>query len=899
MWRDVWYDVRYRVRAFIHRDAAECDLDAEIEDHLAREAEALERSGLSPADARRQARLAFGGLEGTRERTRDAWGTSVLDSVVQDVRYAVRGLSARPAFSLGITLTLALGIGANAAMLGIVDRLLFRPPPYLNDTDLVHRVYLSRRSRGTETFQRSTSIGRLLDIARGTKSFSSIAAVATQRRATGDGVATREVPVTGASAAYFALFDVHPVIGRLFDEPDDRLPQGSPVAVLGYGYWTAAFGARADVIGQALRIGGTRFTIIGVAPKDFVGLEEGAAPAAFVPFAAFVWDARPEDHTADYHWQFLQIVAKRKPGVTVDTATADLSAAIERSWIAEGRSHADRIAARPGGVLGPVQLERGPMARPEAHVAVWIGGVATIVFLIACANVANLLLVRTVARRRELAMRLALGASFARLTRQLCIESALLSMAGAAGSLLVASGVAAFVSAQFLPADAPAAAPLQARTVAITLFTTLIAAMAVSVAPTGLARRTDLVKPLGAGGRTTDARGSRTRTGLLVAQVSLSVLLLIGAGLFVRSLQQARDVHLGYDVEPVIVINEYRRGDQRQPGSAWIDVERRLAEAAARLPGVVAASPVATVPFWGFESRPLSIDGTSEQEVNALGEFYLQAGTADYFRTVGTRLVRGRGFEPSDTSAAPPVVVVSSAMARVLWPGREAIGQCLYIHAGPARPTCRTVVGLVEDVRAESLEGTREFMYYVPLAQYPNPTGMLLVRVAGRGADFAETVRRGVQSVMPPDAYVTAVPFEDMLAPQVRSWELGATMFVAFGALALIVAAVGLYSVVAYGIAQRTRELAVRVALGAAPADVLRLIFRGGLRPVVGSIVIGCGAAAIAARAAASLLFRVSPTDPVVYGGVGGVMLVVAAIAVYLPARVAARTSPNEALRAD
>jgi putative ABC transport system permease protein len=305
------------------------------------------------------------------------------------------------------------------------------------------------------------------------------------------------------------------------------------------------------------------------------------------------------------------------------------------------------------------------------------------------------------------------------------------------------------------------------------------------------------------------------------------------------------------------------------------------------------------VPFWGFEGHPLSIDGTSEQEVNALGEFYLQAGTADYFRTVGTRLVRGRGIGPSDTGASPPVVVVSSAMARVLWPGREAIGQCLYIHAGPAPPACRTVVGLVEDVRAESLEGTREFMYYVPLAQYSNPTGMLLVRVAGRGADFAETVRRGVQSVMPPDAYVTAVPFEDLLAPQVRSWELGAAMFVAFGALAVIVAAIGLYSVVAYGIAQRTPEIAVRVALGATPAHVLRLIFGGGLRPVVVSILIGCGAAAVAARGAASMLFRVSPADPVVYGTVGGVMLAVAILAMYVPARVAARTEPNDALRAE
>jgi predicted permease len=386
---------------------------------------------------------------------------------------------------------------------------------------------------------------------------------------------------------------------------------------------------------------------------------------------------------------------------------------------------------------------------------------------------------------------------------------------------------------------------------------------------------------------------------LLVAQVSLSVLLLVGAGLFVRSLQQARGVRLGFDVDPIVVVSEHRRGDQRAPGAAWIELERRLADTAGRLPGVVAATPVTTVPFWGFEGRPLSTDTLDEDDVEALGAFYLQAGSADYFRTVGTRVIRGRGFSPSDTGTAPPVVIVSSTMARALWPGRDAMGQCLHIHVDAVRPPCRTVVGVAEDVRAYSLEGSPEFMYYVPLAQYPGPTGMLLVRVAGHAADVAESVRRGLQPVMPADAYVTALPFEEMLAPPMRSWQLGATMFVAFGLLALVVAAVGLYSVVAYGVAQRTRELAVRVALGATPADVLRLIVAGGLKPVVASILAGCVAAAIAARVAASMFFRVSPTDPGVYGGVGVVMLVVAAVAMYVPARGAASRGPSDALRAD
>jgi predicted permease len=898
MWRELWYDVRYRVRALLRRDDQDRDLEAEFQDHLAREADALARSGLSPADARRQAVLSFGGLEGTRERTREAWGTALVDSIIQDVRYAVRGLAARPAFSLGITLTLALGIGANAAMLGTVDRLLFRPPAYLQDVDLVHRVYLSWRSRGAERLQQSTSIGRFLDIQRGTRAFSSIAAVATQRRAVGDGTAIRELPVTGASAAYFDLFDVQPVIGRLFDASDDRLPRGAPVAVLSYAYWTAALGARTDVIGQVLRIGGTPFTIIGVAPKGFVGLEEQSAPAIFVPFAAFVWDARPEDHTTDYHWQFLEIVAKRRADVTIEAATSDLSVAVDRSWTMD-RSDTERAEARPRGLLGPVQVDRGPMARPEAHVAIWVGGVAAIVFLISCANVANLLLVRTLARRRDLAMRLALGATVARLARQLSIESSLLAAAGALGSMLVAAAVTTFVSARFLSPGGPAATTVNARSIAITLLTTVLAAIAVSAAPASLARRLNLMQPLGSGGRTTESGSHRTRTGLLVAQVSLSVLLLIGAGLFVRSLQQARGVRLGFDVDPVVVVSEHRRGDQRSPGAAWIELERRLAETAAHLPGVVAATPVTTVPFWGFEGRALSTDALDEDQVDALGAFYLQAGSADYFRTLGTRVIRGRGFSTSDTGTAPPVVIVSSAMARALWPGQDAVGRCLYVHVDSVRPPCRTVVGLAEDVRAHSLEGSPEFMYYVPLAQYPGPTGMLLVRVAGHAADVTERVRRGLQPVMPADAYVTALPLEEMLASPMRSWQLGATMFVAFGLLALLVAAVGLYSVVAYGVAQRTREIAVRVALGATPADVLRLVVTGGLKPVVLSILAGCVTAAIGARVAASMFFRVSPTDPGVYGSVGVVMLVVATVAMYVPARGAAARGPTEALRGE
>jgi predicted permease len=901
MLRDLWNDLGYRVRALLRRGDVERELRAELADHLSREAARLEGEGVSPAEARRQARLTFGGIEDIKARSREARGTAFIESLVLDVRYAIRGLRARPAFAFGVAFTLALGIGANAAMFGIVDRLLFRAPAYLKDVDRVHHVYFAQMYRGSEVVQGYMSIGNYLDVARETSSFQTMAAWATQRRAVGDGASTKELLVTGASAGYIGMFDAQPVVGRWFGEPDDRFPTGTPVAVLGYTYWQVAFGGSAGVLGQTLEIGATPFTIVGVAPKDFTGMDSDVVPAVYVPLAAFVWDSRPEDHVADYHWHFLQLVAKRKSDVAASAATDDLTAALNRSWIKGGRSEADRAASKPRALLGPVQVERGPLARPDSQVAAWVGGVAAIVLLIACANVANLLLARAVTRGREIAMRLALGVSFARLTRQLLVESALLACVGGTGALLVAQGIGVIVSARTLSADAPPPALADPRIVAIILLTTALAALVVGMTPVLYARRTSLVQALGGGNRHTDARASRTRTWLLAAQLSLSVALLIGAGLFVRSFQQARGLHLGYDVDPIVVVSEHRRGPQGPPGAGWVALEARLTEAAARLPGAVSASPAASVPFWGFEGRGLSTDAKSTEDTDALGNFILQAGTPDYFQTMGTRIVRGRGFASTDRADSPRVVVVSEAMTRALWPGRDPIGQCLYIHRGSGRGPCHTVVGIAEDTHAQELSEAREFMYYLPITQYDdnNPTGTVLVRVSGHAEDFVETVRQGLQPLMPGDGYVTVVPFSNMLAGPLRSWRLGATMFVAFGVLALIVASVGLYSVVAYGVAQRTREIAIRLALGATRQSVLGLVLRGGLKPVVASVAIGCAVALAAARWMAPLLFHVSPRDPLVYATVAGALIVVAVIAMCFPARAATRVDPNSVLRAE
>ena len=897
MLAELWSDLRYRVRALFRRGDMDRELETELEFHLAREAEEYERQGVPAAEARRRARLAFGGVERVKEESRDVRGTALLESVMQDARYALRGLRAKPVFAAGVGLTLALGIGANATMFGVVDRLLFRPPPYLRDGDRVHRVYLVETYARTEYTERSTSVARYLDLRRWTHDFSSVAAFATWHIAVGSGDATRELPVMGASAAYLRLFDAPPALGRFFAADEDRLPTGSPVAVLGYAYWQAAFGGRRDVLGRVLQIGRTSFTIIGVAPQGFVGLGDDDVPAVYVPFAAFTWNARPEDHSADYHWEWLEIAAKRAPGVTLPAATADLTAALERSWTAQ-RSADPRTSpvasARPRAVLGPLRVQRGPQSDAAARVAIWVAGVAIIVLLIACANVANLLLARAVTRRREIAMRLALGVSRGRLVRQLLTETLVLSVLGGVGGLAVAQWGGSLIRRLFLPADVTATVLADGRTIAMTVLATLTAALATGLVPAAQALRADVARSLGAGARDTDARASRTRTLLLALQATLSVILLVGAGLFVRSLERVRALRLGFDVDPVLVVTLNKRGVQLSDVQQ-IALEQRLSEAAPTLPGVAGATPVPTVPYWAYEGRSLFVAGIDS--VDVLGNFVMQAGNPDYFRIMGTHILRGRGFVAADRAGAAPVVVVSEGMGRALWPGQDPLGKCIRINADTA--PCTTVVGVAEDARTRSLSRPHVYTYYVPIAQFPDPTGMLLVRVVGRAEDHAESVRRGLQRLMPGAAYVTAVPFRGMVDPNMRSWQLGATMFVSFGGLALALAGIGLYSVIAYGVAQRRREIGIRLALGASRGNVLGLVVRGGLRLVVSGILLGGIVAMLVAKRVEPLLFHESATDPTVYAGVAGLLLLVALVATWVPAVAATRVDPNVTLRAD
>ncbi|HMA42521.1 MAG TPA: ABC transporter permease [Gemmatimonadales bacterium] len=825
--------------------------------------------------------------------------------ILEDLRYAVRGLKARPGFTAAVVLTLALGIGANTAMFSVVDRLLFRPPPLLRDPGLVHRVYLARSYRGEEFTGDGVQYARYVDLTNETRSFARTATFTDRSLAIGEGTDSREMQVGAVSAGFFGFFDAPPALGRYFIASEDAPPSGTAVAVLGYGFWQTRYGGRRDALGQTLRIGATLYTVIGVAPRGFAGLWPGRPPAAYIPITALGAEMaanlhlRGETWWTTYHWTWASMLVQRKPGVSLETANADLTTAYQKSYTTQAAA-ADRggmtpiAIARPHAIAASVLSERGPNQSSETKVATWITGVALVVWLIACANVANLLLARALRRRREIAVRLALGVSRGRLATQLLTESLLLALVGGAVGVLVAQWGGAVLRSALLRDMAGAGVVTDPRTLLFTGAAALIAGFLTGLAPILQTRHADLTQDLKAGEREGAVHRSRMRATLLVLQGALSVVLLVGAGLFVRSLRKVQHVHLGYDADSVLFVDLQMRG-MRLDSAQSVSLRQRLLAETQTIPGVSHASHQVTLPFWSTWNTDLHVAGIDS--VERLGEFDLNAVSGDYFSTMGTRLLRGRGITDQDVAGGPRVMVVSEAMARALWPGREPLGACVRVGADTA--PCTSVVGIAENIRSRSLGQDPEFFYYLSSAQHSPEMGGLFVRVRGAGTRFKETVRRRLQPLMPGASYVTVTPLTDVLGGQTGSWRLGATMFTLFGILALVLAAIGLYSVIAYNVAQRTHELGVRSALGAQLGDLVRLVLTEGMRLALVGVVLGCVIAFVVGRWAQPLLFEQSARDPAVFAAVAAVLLGVAAMASYIPARRAGRVDPIRALRSE
>jgi putative ABC transport system permease protein len=814
-----------------------------------------------------------------------------VTGLLRDIRYALRALVRAPAFTAGVVVTLALGIGVNAAMFGVVDLLFLRPPAGVRDAARIRRVY-TRRTIGAMGTYTGSSVGypTYLDLRGGPTGFEALAAVTDREMSLGRGGEAQKVQAGLVSYTYFPLLGVQPALGRVFGEADDT-PGVEHTAVLSYGYWKRRFAGDSSVIGRALPMGRGSYTVIGVAPEGFAGINLQPVDL-WVPIRAAADEVVGPDGLTSRGWIWMSIIGKLKPGVSPEAVAAQATVLYRRGAMEHQKS--DSLSTV---VLGPIQSARGPEAGSDTKVSAWVAGVALVVLLIACANVANLLLARGVARRRELAVRAGLGAGRGGLVRLLLSESLVLAALGGAAGLLLAvwgGGAARSLLIPNLPADVPLLDP---RILGFTAVAVVLTAVLTGSVPALLSSRTDLAEALKSGARGATAHGGRTRGALLVLQVALTLVLLVGAGLFVRSLRNVQHLDLGFDTRRVYEVQM----DLDAAGLSKTDVEatwRRALERVQRLPMVEHAAATAMMYGWGW-GTDLRVEGFDSIPQLRGGGPYVNTVTGDFFATMGTRLLEGRALNDLDRAGGEPVAVVNETFARTLWQRRSPLGKCLYVGDSTMN-SCRRIVGVVATAHRGGVLEPATMQYFLPADQYPGGGGFhgLVVRARGDGAGLVQAVQREMHGM-------GALPFADVrsladrIAPEYRSWELGASAFTAFGVLALVIASMGIFAIISYTVSQRTQEIGIRMALGAEASQVARMVLGQGLRAALAGIVVGGAGAWALGRGVASLLFEVKPSDPSVFGAMAVALVGVATLAAWLPARRAARVDPMVALRSE
>jgi len=833
-------------------------------------------------------------------------------TLLTDFRYSLRTFRREPTFVAGIVLTFGLVIGTNAAMFGLVRRLMLAPPPGVQDAERVVRAATTLTADDGSIFtMESTSYPTFRDLAALNRAFDAVAAVSADSVTTGEGADLAEVPAIKASGLYFAVLGVRAAAGRLFGPSDDALPNGNDVVVLSHAFWQRRFAGEASAVGQQLVVDGQRLTIIGVTPRGFNGTD--LAPVdLFVPLTTAMRN-RGAGWWSDPRIRMVSIVAHLRQGVAVTEAEA-LALQTLRETLPPGGT--DRLTAVP---LESVMPGRAARTTAQARIALWLAGVSAVVLLIATANVGTLLLLRAAKHRREAAVRLSLGARLMHLARQSVVESLLLSLAGCVLGLLLAHWIGDIVRVTLLPNVAAMTEFIELKVLVASVAVACAAGLLASLGPIAQLSRRNLSLELRAGG----GYGASGRTvyqhALVALQVTMSMVLLIAAGLFVRSLERVQSQDLGFSTAHLLHITF----DFREP-TPGPEHDRALAEAAQRIAsvrGVTAATVVQGMPFSSHNIPPIHVPGYAMPSPAAQQLPIMYAATPAYLDMMGITLREGRLFTRGDTAGTPLVVLVNETMARTMWPHRSAIGGCVQAGhvADPALGDpmsaaaflpCRTVVGVVRDSRARSLrtEGNeaRLMQYYVPLGQAPSAPFPnipeyhgILIRTAGEPERWVTPIQRIIQSTSSRPVYARVSPYQTLIDPQLRSWRLGATLFSAFGLLALTIAAVGLFAVVSYLVTQRAREIGVRLALGGSTAGVAGLVVRDAVKMAAVGGASGIAIAVVVAPLVQSMLFETSAREPVVLIAAAAVLLVVTVSAAAVPAWRAGRVSPMIVMRAD
>ncbi len=811
-----------------------------------------------------------------------------MDVVYQDVRFALRMLRKTPGVAAAAVVALALGIGANTAIFSVVDGVLLRPLPYHD----ARALYVLRGAfAGLERADVPISYPEFKDILAGNHTLAN-AGVFVQGDANlaVPGRAPERVQVGAASATFLPTLGVEPIVGRGFLHAEES-PGADQVALLDWRMWQSRFGGDGTVVGKTLTIDNLVYRIVGVLPRGF---QIDGPCDVWVPLST----SDPLLAQRGTHW--LKLIARTRPAVTRAQLDADLGAITAR--IVEGNAG----YYRGGWSLGEKPLLDDVVGDVRIALLVLLGAVG-FVLLIACANVANLMLARAATRQREMAIRAALGAGRARLVRQLLTESLLLSTVGAAlGLLLAAWGVDALVALSPDALPRASAVALDARVLLFTGAVALATGVAFGLAPALAVSRPAFGDALKDGTRGTSPSRGRVRQALVVAEVALSLMLLVGTGLMLRSFVKLRAVDPGIRTEHVLMLrvslpapNGAYSDDDRARWAAWF---RRAASELAQLPGVRAVGGANILPFDGNDSdRSFDIEHYVPPSPGLLPDNETREVLPGYFAALGIPLVRGRLFTDGDGWDAPGAVIINEAMARRYWPdGEDPIGRRVRLHARGKKQEWSTIVGIVGDVHGFGLDKPARAEMYFPYDQLRRlPSGAMVVRVDGDPAALAPSVRAALAELDPGQPIYDVKPLSTLVAASLAQRRFSLALMLVFGALALLLAAVGIYGVMSYTVAQRTQELGIRVALGASPASVLSMVVADGMRLTALGLALGLAGALALTHLVSSLLYGVSATDAPTFAVIAAALAAVAFAATVIPARRATRVDPMLALRAD
>ena len=883
----------------------ERDVDDEIRFHIESRIAELVVAGTAPDAARDIASREFGDVGQaraelarvdrrrlTRERRQGWWET-----LGQDLAYSARSLRSQPGFAAVVIVVLALGIGANVTMFGVIDRLLLRPPAHVVEPERVVRLAVGRADDGDDAFQDILSYPIYRDMTSASQAFERVAAYASDNMAFGRGRDARELRGMRVSASYFATLGVRPALGRFFLPEDDGNPVAPKILVLGYGFWQRQFQGDRSVIGRTLAIGDDAYGIVGVAPEGFTGV--GNAPVdAWALLTANVTPKEYESWLTSRQAYWLSVVGRLKAGVARNQAAAIATAVLRAEDLRTGQPrNATGPRARSVHVVSVLPRESRANTS-EAKVAMLLGAVSVLVLLIACANVANLQLARGIARQREVAVRIALGIDRRRLVRQLVSETVLLALAASVAAVAVTIWGGAVIRRVLFTSDLAAGSAIGLRVIAYAAGVAVAAGIATGLLPALQSSRPAVSDALRAGARAGGPARSRTRTALLVTQTALTVVFLVGAVLFVRSLERIRALPLGVETERVLAVSA-RTSGMRITSTEINTLYMRLLDAARSAPGIQSAAVAVGLPFttaWGEEVK---VPGRDSVPLTREGGPYFNAVTGDFFQTMGTRIVSGRGLTDADRHSPARVTVVNKTLADLWWPDGNAIGHCLKV-GGDTVP-CAEIVGIAENTRRFGLIEDPAVQLFVPLEQAPQwaVARVLVARPVGDATRAIDAFRRELQTRVPDAPFIEVRVLDTAVNPQRRAWRLGATAFTVFGLLAVVVAALGLYSVLAYDVSRRLRELGIRVALGARQSHIGRMVVGGAVRVALAGAMIGFAIAIAAGPTVTPLLFQTSAHDPTAFITAALVLFGVTLLAALIPSRRASRVDPIIALRGE